>query len=74
MVCSICTEPNSHDISKSEKIEELIALIIQTTITKLHKKEQISAFHTKPKHMITFEFIQNKYHSDPQWLITYSDF
>lgn len=67
MICSICTEPNSNDISESEKIEELTAITVQTTIIKLYKNEQILAFHTEPKDMITFETVQNACHNDPPY-------
>ena len=64
MICSICTEPNSNDISESEKVEELTTLTIQLTTTKLYKNEQILALHTEPKHMLIFEIIQNTCHND----------
>ena len=59
MIRSICTEPNSNHISKSEKIEELTASIVQTTITELYKNEWISALFAKHKYIITFEIKQN---------------
>lgn len=67
MICSICTEPNSNDISESEKIEELTAITVQTTIIKLYKNEQILPFHTEPKDMITFEIVQNACHNGPPY-------
>ena len=36
-ICSICTEANIHDISDPEKLEELTAAILLTTISKLHE-------------------------------------
>ena len=42
MIHSICTEPNSNDISECEKIEALTPITVQTNITDLYKNEQIS--------------------------------
>ena len=64
IICSIYTKPNIN-ISASEKIEELTASTIQTTITKLFENEQISSLHTKPANMITLEIIQNACNNDP---------
>lgn len=68
IICSIYNKPSSNDISASEKIEQLTASTIQTTITKLFINEQISSLHhTEPTNMITLEIIQNVCHNDPQY-------